>query len=121
MFLPPAGAAIGSVLTARRTNNPGVGDESAHDTADAASAGLHEAAAEKGAGKDGRKGADRFDQLADKADADRPAKKVAQRATAARAAMAPEPVKPETVRSAPAGSRNGPLPESKTSIGSAQS
>lgn len=63
LMVMAAGAAIGSVLTARRSSAP------VKDAGETASEMLHEQAAQKAQHKDGLRGADRFEQLSEKATA----------------------------------------------------
>ncbi|HMB47430.1 MAG TPA: hypothetical protein VKN63_04060 [Afifellaceae bacterium] len=118
-----AGAAVGSVLTARRDGSAASDDDESLPAADAASADLHEAAEEKSADKDGLKGAERFDQLAEKAETDKKKKTrktptpAGARATGRDAAAGGKPV---TAATAP-GVRSGFTSEPKTSTGTSQS
>ncbi len=103
LMVMAAGAAIGSVLTARRTGSTDAGET-------AAEALEHEAKMRESL-KDGRKGADRFEQLAGAAEPKSPARKTSTMPTSSSKAGARG--------TTPAGTPNG-ITESKTSVGTAQ-
>lgn len=112
LMVMAAGAAIGSVLTARRN--------SSSDPGEAAGKSLEREARKKENEKDGLKGAERFEQIAREAEPKSPVKSAAQRSTAARAANtgvgSPAPSNPTVRGGTPTGTT-----ESKTSVGTSRS
>jgi ElaB/YqjD/DUF883 family membrane-anchored ribosome-binding protein len=111
LMVMAAGAAIGSVLTARRGGS---------DAGETASEALEQEAEEREETTDGRKGADRFDHLAREAEPKIPAKTAGQKTKSARAGKtgtgSPAASSP-SARSG--GTPNGPM-ESKTSVGTSR-
>jgi ElaB/YqjD/DUF883 family membrane-anchored ribosome-binding protein len=111
LMVMAAGAAIGSVLTARRNSS---------DPGETAGESLEREANKKENEKDGRKGAERFEQIAREAEPTKPVKSTAQRSTAARPAKTGVGSPASSNPTVGGGTPNGTT-ESKTSVGTSRS